>query len=90
VTRPALGPTPSPMQWVARAPYLGRPGREADHSSPSSFEVKNGWSCTSTPQYVFMACGLVKHRAILPIFNDKEELFSVSSSALNFMSCYNL
>jgi hypothetical protein len=23
-------------------------GREADHSPPSSVEVKNGWSCTST------------------------------------------
>jgi hypothetical protein len=31
--------------------FLGvkRPGREADHSPPSSAEVKNGWSYTSTP-----------------------------------------
>jgi hypothetical protein len=26
-----------------------RPGREADHSPPSSAEVKNAWNCTSTP-----------------------------------------
>jgi hypothetical protein len=26
-----------------------RPGREADHSSPSSAEFKNAWSYTSTP-----------------------------------------
>jgi hypothetical protein len=26
-----------------------RPGREADHSPPSSAEVKNVWSYTSTP-----------------------------------------
>jgi len=26
-----------------------RPGREADHSLPSSAEVKNAWSYTSTP-----------------------------------------
>jgi hypothetical protein len=26
-----------------------RPGREADHSPPSSAEVKNAWSYTSTP-----------------------------------------
>jgi len=26
-----------------------RPGREADHSPPSSTEVKNAWSYTSTP-----------------------------------------
>jgi hypothetical protein len=30
-------------------------GHEADHSPPSSAEVKNAWSYTSTPQYVFMA-----------------------------------
>jgi hypothetical protein len=26
------------------------PGREADHSPPSTAEVKNTWSCTFTPQ----------------------------------------
>jgi hypothetical protein len=31
------------------------PGGEADHSPPSSAEVKNAWSCISPPQYVFMA-----------------------------------
>jgi hypothetical protein len=39
-----------------------RPGREADHSPPSSVEVRNAWSDTSTSQYVFMECCLVKHR----------------------------
>jgi hypothetical protein len=39
-----------------------RPGREADHSPPSSAEVRNAWSYTSSPQYVFMAWCLVKHR----------------------------
>jgi hypothetical protein len=28
---------------------IKRPGREADHSTPSSVEVKNAWSYTSTP-----------------------------------------
>jgi hypothetical protein len=28
---------------------IKRPGREADHSPPSSAEVKNAWSYTSTP-----------------------------------------
>jgi hypothetical protein len=32
-----------------------RPGREADHSSASSGEIKNEWSYTATPPYVFMA-----------------------------------
>jgi hypothetical protein len=31
-----------------------RPCREADHLPPSSAEVKNAWSYTSTPPYVFM------------------------------------
>jgi hypothetical protein len=40
----ALGPTQPPIQWVLGALFLGikRPGREADHSLPSSAEVK-GW-----------------------------------------------
>jgi len=39
---PALGPIQIPIQWVPRALYLEvkRPGREADHSPPSSAEVK--------------------------------------------------
>jgi hypothetical protein len=49
-----------------------RPGREADHSPPSSAEVNNAWSYTSTPQYIFMAWCLVKHRDnftfTLPLF----------------------
>jgi hypothetical protein len=41
-SRTVLGPTHPPIQWVSRAPSLGvkRPGREADHSPPSSAEVK--------------------------------------------------
>jgi hypothetical protein len=41
---------------------MKRSGREADHSPPSNAEVKNAWSYTSTPQYVFMTWCLVKHR----------------------------
>jgi hypothetical protein len=32
-----------------------RPKREADHSPPTSAEVKKTWIYTSTPPYVFMA-----------------------------------
>jgi hypothetical protein len=44
---PALGPT----DWVRWALTTGvkLPWREADHSLPSSVEVKNSWSCTSSP-----------------------------------------
>jgi hypothetical protein len=38
------------------------PGGKSDHSPPSSAEVQNVWSYTSTPQYIFMAWCLVKHR----------------------------
>jgi len=39
-----------------------RPDQEADHSPPSSAEVKNAWSYKSTPQYVFLTWCLVKNR----------------------------
>jgi hypothetical protein len=42
VSKPALEATQPPMQWVPGALSLRvkRPGREADHSPPSSVEVK--------------------------------------------------
>jgi hypothetical protein len=51
VSRRALGPTQPPIQRVSEALSLGikRPGREADHSPPSSAEVQNAWRYTSTP-----------------------------------------
>jgi hypothetical protein len=41
-SRMALGPTQLPIQWVPGALCLGVkwPGREADHSPPSSAEIK--------------------------------------------------
>jgi hypothetical protein len=55
-TRPALRPTQPPTQWVLDfIPWVKRPGREADHSPPSSTKVKETWICISTTPYVFMA-----------------------------------
>jgi hypothetical protein len=50
-SRPTLGPTQPPIQWVPGALSLGKEwsGREADHLPPSSAEVTNAWSYTSTP-----------------------------------------
>jgi hypothetical protein len=46
-----------PIQRVMEAlsPEIKRPGRESDHSTPASVEIKNTWIYTSTPPYVFMA-----------------------------------
>ena len=44
------------------SPRLKRPGRDVDHSNPSSADVKNEWSYTSPPLYAFM----VWRGAILP------------------------
>jgi hypothetical protein len=50
-----------PIQWVPGdlSPGLKRPGREADHSPPTSAEVKKTWIYTLTSPYVFMAWCLV-------------------------------
>jgi hypothetical protein len=50
-SRSALRPTQPLIQWVPGALSLGvkQPGREADHSLPSSVDVKNACSYTSTP-----------------------------------------
>ena len=44
--------------WVPRVVYRRWRGRAAktDHSPLSSTKVKNEWSCTSIPPYVFMVC----------------------------------
>ena len=57
-SRPALGSTHLPSQVVpgALSPVVKRKGRDADHSPPSSAEVKNEWICNFTPSYAFMAC----------------------------------
>jgi hypothetical protein len=52
VSRPALGPHPVsyPISTRGSFPGVKRPGREADHTPPSSAEVKNALSYTSNPQ----------------------------------------
>jgi hypothetical protein len=50
-SRMSLGSTQPPILWVPVALSLDvkQPGCEADHPPPSSAEVKNAWSYTSTP-----------------------------------------
>jgi hypothetical protein len=57
LSRPALGLTQPPMEWVpgALSPGVKQQGCEADRSPPASAEVKKMWIYTSTPPYAFMA-----------------------------------
>jgi hypothetical protein len=48
-SRPALGPTQHPIAGIKQK------GREAEHSTPASDEVKKMWIYTSTSPYAFMA-----------------------------------
>jgi len=50
-SRPSLRPTLPPAQRIPEvlSSKVKRPGREADHSPPSSAEVKNEWSCNPFP-----------------------------------------
>jgi hypothetical protein len=60
-SRPALGSTQPPIQWVpcTLSPVVKWPGREVDHSPPASAEVKKMWIYTSNPSYALMAQCLI-------------------------------
>jgi hypothetical protein len=47
-----VGSTQPPIPG-AISPEVKRPGREADHSSPYSAELKNAWSYNSIPPIRF-------------------------------------
>jgi hypothetical protein len=55
-SRPILGPTQPPMQWISGpvSPGIKRSGRGAEHLSPCSADIENAWSYTSTLLYIFM------------------------------------
>jgi hypothetical protein len=52
-SRPVPGPTEASTQWVPGdiSPGVKRPGRKADHSPPSSAEVKKGGARPSPPPH---------------------------------------
>jgi hypothetical protein len=49
------GPTQLSTQWVAEnlSPRVKRPGREADHSPPSSAKVKNSEAILYSPMRLY-------------------------------------
>jgi hypothetical protein len=61
-SRPALGPTQPPVQWL---PGIKWPGREADQLPPSSSNVKYAWNYTFTYPCVLMAWCLIKYSICL-------------------------
>jgi hypothetical protein len=56
-SEPGSGVHPTSYKMGTGGSFRGvkRQGREADHSPPTSAEVKIMWIYTSTPLYVFMA-----------------------------------
>jgi hypothetical protein len=60
-SKPILGPTQPPIQWVpgALTPRIKWPERESDNSPPFTVEI-NAWSYAFTPKYLFMEWRLVK------------------------------
>jgi hypothetical protein len=56
LSRPALGSTKPPIQWVpvTLSPGVKQSGREGDHLPPASAEVKKMWIYICTPPYAFM------------------------------------
>jgi hypothetical protein len=61
-SRPPLGPTCPPIQWVSGAlsPGINQPRLEADHSPPSNVEVKTGGVIPEHSPCVFMALCLIR------------------------------
>jgi hypothetical protein len=61
--------------------FLGvkRPGRETDHSSPSSAEVKNAWSYTSTPP-IRLHCVVLKEKLMVPMTSSPRSCATISTT----------
>jgi hypothetical protein len=66
---------------MGSCPRVKRPGREVYQSSPSSAEVKNEWSYTSTPGIRPHGVGKDKSTITLLPFHD-----SLSSASDNFIT----
>jgi hypothetical protein len=81
---PAFYPVGNGMDSDSLSLEVNQPGSEAHHSPLCNAEVKNAWSHTSAPPYVFMACCLIKHRILLHgmVFSyTQEQLYVIKNSS---------
>jgi hypothetical protein len=86
-SRPYLGPSQPPIQWVLGSLSMGmkRSELEAHHSPPSSAEVKTTWSYAPTPQYAFMVWCSVKDTGTTLLHLTSPNLFgrNIFATSLN-------
>jgi hypothetical protein len=69
--RPVLAPTQPPIEWVtgALSPGIKRKGREADHSPPTTADVKKNEFIYPLPHTSsWRSAQLVKHRDNFTLF----------------------
>jgi hypothetical protein len=90
-SRPALGSTQSPIQWIPEAISLGlkRPGREAGHSPQSSAEVINVCGAISPlPPYAFVAwCSVKAQRKLYLYMRQSVHIINVYNLVWSIFQC---
>jgi hypothetical protein len=66
-SRPVLGSTQPPIEWLSEAPSprVKKLEREPDHPPQCSAEAKKTWRHTSSPTYVFIAwCDINQEKTV--------------------------
>jgi hypothetical protein len=91
-SRPVLGSTQPPSQWVLAAltPGVKQPGCEVDHSLQTSAKVKKTCIYTSTPPYVFMAQCLISKAQGQLYFLLLQVLIWINCNRITEGSLYNI
>jgi hypothetical protein len=70
-TGSAAYPASCSVLFSSSFPGVKRPELETNYLPPSNAEVKNAWSCTSTPLYVYTTWCLIKQEIRLYVVWDK-------------------
>jgi hypothetical protein len=84
--------SPSPLfnAYVGSFAGIKRPGRQADHSPPSSAEVKNEWSYTASPPTCFHGVDRDSFTFTLPVSVLCEYLLSIMSQYTKVHTYYGV